>query len=107
MTAFARAEKSENQMSVQVEIRSFNSKYLDIVTRIPQIYMSLEERVKSLIATHLTRGRVEVRISIKNETEGAVAFELDVTKAKAYYDILAQLKTELNLSSLQLQLLDK
>ncbi len=99
MTAFARAEKSENQMSVQVEIRSFNSKYLDIVTRIPQIYMSLEERVKSLIATHLTRGRVEVRISIKNETEGAVAFELDVTKAKAYYDILAQLKTELNLSS--------
>ena len=99
MTAFARAEKTENQMTVQVEIRSFNSKYLDIVVRIPQVYVSLEDRVKSLITAHLARGRVEVRISVKNDAESAVAFELDVAKAKAYYDILAKLKTELNLSS--------
>ncbi|MBW1939847.1 MAG: hypothetical protein JRI28_00455, partial [Deltaproteobacteria bacterium] len=50
MTAFARADKVKKEISVAIEIRAYNSKYLDIALRIPRQFSFLEEKVKSLIS---------------------------------------------------------
>ncbi|MBW2368261.1 MAG: YicC family protein [Deltaproteobacteria bacterium] len=92
MTAFARAEKTEKDLSVSVEIRSYNSKHLDIMLRMPHGYAPLEERVKRRIAAKIARGRIEIHLQISDTSEAAAAYEIDTVKARAYHRVLTQLK---------------
>jgi len=99
MTAFARAEQKNDNTAVNIEVRSYNSRYLDIVVRLPQQYLPLEEKIKSVIADDVTRGRVEVRLQVTDESPEAVAFEVNRLKATAYHQALMQLKDELNIAA--------
>ena len=99
MTAFSRAEHSEGALAVTVELRSYNSRYQDILLKLPQAYFSLEERAKSLISQALVRGRIEARIQIKENAEDACAFEVDETTARAYYRTLVRLIERLHLKT--------
>lgn len=92
MTAFARAEKTSEKMTVGVEIRSYNSRYLDLVMRMPQSYNGLEDRIKSLVSERIARGRIEIRLQIKDDSEEVYGFDIDEPKAKAYYQALSRLK---------------
>ncbi len=98
MTAFARAEDTEKEISVSVEIRSYNSRHLDIVLHAPHRYLALEETIKGLIANKVSRGRIEVNLQIRDDSEEAYAFEINIPKARAYYDSLIQLKEQLNIN---------
>jgi uncharacterized protein (TIGR00255 family) len=99
MTAFASAEKSDGSVTVSVEIRSYNSRYLDVVLRFPNDLVQLEERVKQLISEWIQRGRVEVKIQLKSESDQAMAFEIDNPRAVAYYDAMVRLKESFGLKS--------
>ncbi len=98
MTAFARAENTETDLSVFIEIRSYNSKYLDISLRMPAGYGPLEERIKNLISNHVARGRIENHVKIVDTSEEALGFDIDEAKANAYHDALKGLKNSLGLS---------
>ncbi len=98
MTAFARAEDSETTLGVCIEIRTYNSKYLDISLRMPPGYAPLEERAKNLISSHVARGRIEVMIKLSDTSEAATSFEIDAAKATAYHDALVALKETLGIS---------
>jgi uncharacterized protein (TIGR00255 family) len=99
MTAFAKADKRAEKLTVSVEIRSYNSRYLDVVPRIPPAYLSLEDRIKNLISEKLTRGRVEIRFQIKDESEDACAFEIDESRALAYYNALVRLRDKFQMEN--------
>ena len=92
MTAYARSEKAENQITATVEIRSYNSKYLDVSLRSPHGYESLESRIKEMISRELNRGRIEIQVRVTDESENAFAYEVDKAKAKAYYQALSDLQ---------------
>ena len=92
MTAFSRAEQITENMEIRVEARSYNSRYLDLVLRIPQSYIALEEKIKSLISEKVTRGRIEIKLHIKDDAEEACIFEVREAKAAAYHQALLQLK---------------
>ncbi|MBW2192623.1 MAG: YicC family protein [Deltaproteobacteria bacterium] len=94
MTAFATAEKTEDDFSITVEIRSYNSRYLDIVLRLPHGYLNLEEKIKQRISGRVARGRIEVKIQIRDASEDAHTFEIDMSRARAYHGVLHQLKKE-------------
>ena len=96
MTGYAAAEKTDGEITVSADMRAYNSRHLDIVLRIPPSYMVLEDKVKGLVAERIARGRVEIRIQIKDESEQAMAFEIDQPRAKAIYVALTQLKNEFN-----------
>ncbi len=55
MTAYAKAEKTDEQRVVLVEIRSYNSRHLDIALRVPHGYVALEEKIKRLIEQKVVR----------------------------------------------------
>jgi uncharacterized protein (TIGR00255 family) len=97
MTAYAAAERSSDIASVSVEIRTVNSRHLDLTLRLPNLLQPLEERVKSLIAGRVSRGRVEVRVQVEDRSEAATAFEVDAEKAGAYRRALDELKARLDL----------
>jgi len=74
MTAYARAEKNQDDLTVNLEIRSYNSRYLDIALRLPGAYFELEDRVKKFVSEYLKRGRIEIRISVADASEAAAAY---------------------------------
>ena len=99
MTAFARAEAGDALRSVVVEIRSYNSRHLDLVLRLPSVYAGLEDKVKGLVAADVARGRVEVRLQIEAKTEEAVVFAVNAPRAVAYHRALTELKKLVNIDA--------
>jgi uncharacterized protein (TIGR00255 family) len=99
MTAIAVAETTEeNNLSVRTEIRSYNSKNLDISLRMTAAWQALEDRVKRTIAGRLSRGRIEINLRLEDRSEAALAFDIDEPKATAYHQALMGLKERLGLS---------
>jgi len=99
MTGFAAAEVIAGDITVSFDIRAYNSKHLDIVLRLPASYMALEDKMKGLITRQIVRGRLEVKVQIKDSAEGTVAFEIDWIRAKAMHVALAQLRDKLELAN--------
>ena len=85
MTGFAAAEIIAGEIAVNADIRAFNSRHLDIALRVPSNYMHLEEKIKGLISRRIARGRMEVKVQIKDPSEGAVSFEIDWIRARAIH----------------------
>lgn len=97
MTGFARVEKTNKEFMVIFEIRSYNSRYLNIVLRVPHGYHLLEDKIRSLIAKRVTRGHIEAKVQIKNDFDEGYDYEINMPKAKAYHDALRRLKNDFNL----------
>jgi len=98
MTAFAVFKQSTDKITVTTEIRSYNSRHLDISLRVPHGFQSLEEKIKSFITNKVVRGRVEIRISIQEDSEESNAFEVNFIKASAFHRALSQLNDKLELN---------
>jgi len=99
MTAFARAEAGDALRSVVAEIRSYNSRHLDLVLRLPPAFAGLEDKIKGLVAAAVARGRVEVRLQIEAKTEEAVVFSVNAPRAVAYYRALTELRKLVNIDA--------
>jgi uncharacterized protein (TIGR00255 family) len=97
MTGYAATENVAEKFSVRVEIRAVNSRFLDMVLRVPNGFAALEEKIKGSISARLTRGRIEAKVSIQDTCEDAVSFEIDFPRARGYYTALLQLKEALDL----------
>ena len=67
MTAYAQSEIVDPPYTVRVEIRSFNSRHLDIAIHLPRNHMGLESKLQAMVTEKLNRGRVEIRIQIDEE----------------------------------------
>jgi uncharacterized protein (TIGR00255 family) len=99
MTAYANAEKTADNLAVTVNIRSYNSRYIDIFLRIPPAYQFLEDKIKGLIGDRIARGRVEVRLQIDDNAEEAAGLEIDHARARALVAAFNELKSEFNLAN--------
>ena len=64
MTAFARVQKSEKFGTLTWELRSVNSRYLDINCRLPEDFRAQEGRVRECINNRLQRGKIECGLHI-------------------------------------------
>jgi uncharacterized protein (TIGR00255 family) len=98
MTAYASAEASAAHLNVTVEMRAYNSRFLDIVLRLPKRYSLFEERLKKQISSQISRGRIEVSAKIEEPLDETYAFEINQPKAQAYFNAVVNLKELLNLS---------
>ena len=98
MTAYAARTFEKEGLSVSVELRTYNSRYLDFVLRLPTQYRYFENKLKQLLSERLCRGRVEVALLVKDEQPPETAlFEVDMEKAKAYCRALENLRETLDI----------
>jgi uncharacterized protein (TIGR00255 family) len=92
MTGYGRAEALYGEKKITVELRSVNSKQLDVTLKVPPLYRELEQEVRRRLAP-LQRGKVEAFISI--DSAGAAAASINTEAFKAYYACLKALMVEL------------
>ena len=69
MTGFGKATMQLETKKINVEIKSLNSKGLDLNTRMPQAYREMEVAVRNEISTKLERGKIDFSIFIESTTE--------------------------------------
>ena len=64
MTGYGRGQKQIDGRDILVEIKSVNSRFLEPIVRIPRNYTWLEEELKSLVKTKVSRGKIEISVTI-------------------------------------------
>ena len=76
MTGYGSGSAASGKIKVDAEIRSVNSRFLDLTCRLPQVYSSIESDISKRVRAVLSRGRVEVLVSRTAEADKrtAVAF---------------------------------
>ena len=93
MTAFGRCKDSVGAKDITVEIRSVNNRYFDASVRISRAYSFLEEKIKPYLQQRgISRGKVDVNISIELTQSEGVSVCLDEAYAKGYIDALYALR---------------
>lgn len=98
MTGFGRCRQTVEGLDITVEIKSVNSRFLDCTTKISRAYGYLEERVKPyLMSRGVTRGKVDVWISVEVMDSGSVQITADEGYLKGYLDALYTLRDKYNL----------
>ena len=100
MTSFGRSNSEEGKKRVfTVEMKSVNSRYLDVNIRMPKSIISLEEEIRKMIINSLNRGKVDVFINIKNYNEGAGVPKVDINLAQGYLQCLKEIEEKLNIKN--------
>jgi uncharacterized protein (TIGR00255 family) len=97
MTGYGRGEWQGEGRRVEVEVKSFNHRYLDISLRLPRGLASLESQVRNFIKQRLSRGRVEFFVQVDNSSLPEQKLELDVALAKDLHFALQSLKEVLGI----------
>ncbi|WP_246249185.1 YicC/YloC family endoribonuclease [Tenuifilum thalassicum] len=87
MTGFGKAEREYKNKKIVVEVRSLNSKQLDLNTRLPGVYRDLEMEIRNLVSKELQRGKVDLSISVE-ETAETKAIPINEAVFMAYYNQL-------------------
>ena len=95
MTGFGKAVKEFSDKTITIELRSLNSKQMDLNFRLPPQYRGKELEMRSDLTRVLERGKVDLSILIESNTEQA-ALQINKELLKAYYKQLKELATELN-----------
>lgn len=91
MTGFGRAQASVEGFNITVEIRSVNHRYFEFYAKLPRTYSFLEEKVKSLLSTGISRGKVECSIQLEATADESVVVTVNEPLAKGYVDAIKEL----------------
>ncbi|MBR1962223.1 MAG: YicC family protein [Alistipes sp.] len=83
MTGFGKSEVAINGKTITAEIRSLNSKQLDLGLKTPAAYRELENDIRSLVSKRVVRGKVDLLVSVVS-TEVATASRIDKPIFAAY-----------------------
>ena len=93
MTGFGKATVAYNEKKINVEIKSLNSKSLDLSTRIAPLYREKEMEMRQIIAKHLERGKVDFSIWIE-KTAAADATPINAALVENYYQQIKQISAQ-------------
>ena len=94
MTGYGRAVETVNGREFTVEIRSVNNRYLDCTVKLPRSVSFAEEAVKAAVKTAVSRGKVDVFISIRSETEADVQVTLNKPVLEGYLAAMRQMVSD-------------
>ncbi|MCR4939379.1 MAG: YicC family protein [Treponemataceae bacterium] len=87
MTGYAYKEKIDEDVSISVEIKSWNSRFLDLSINIPSFLGRLENRIREKCSASILRGKVDLSIRVR-EKKSSVTVEADENAARAYFEAI-------------------
>ena len=77
MTGYGAAKCSAGGLDISIELKSVNNRYLDVAVRLPRNFLFAEETVKSLVQKHISRGKVDVFVTVDQSAAGDVAIKVN------------------------------
>ena len=96
MTGYAYREKSGQELSVSVEIKGCNSRYLEISVSLPPWLSMLEMKIREKISSDCGRGKVDIFVRVR-EYNAPVNISVNKNAAKAYYNAINEMAKELGI----------
>lgn len=103
MTGYAYEEVNSENGTISVEIKSYNSRFLDLTINLPSFLSRLENPFREICSSCILRGKVDVYIKIKENNSG-VNVKVDTVAAKAYAEALKQIAIVLGKPSVEVPL---
>ncbi len=97
MTGFGRGEGETSLGRLVVESRSVNHRFCDITIKLPKRLAAFELRIKEMIRSEVSRGKIDVTLRLDQTGNGKVQFDVDFHLAEQYYKALKSLSEKLNL----------
>lgn len=98
MTGYGRAQKEIDGMTVTVELKSVNSRYLEFSSRVYKNYSFLEDKLKSYVRQLISRGKVECSVQIDTTETDDVVVQLNESLASGYIDAVKTLVEKFGLT---------
>lgn len=98
MTGYGRAVEMVNGREFTVEIRSVNNRYLDCSVRLPRMLSFAEDAVKQAVKASVSRGKVDVFISVRSEGGEEAQISLNTTVLEGYLTAMRRIVTEYGVS---------
>ena len=98
MTGFGKSESVVNNKKVSVELRSLNSKFIDLSLKMPSLYKSKDVVIRSILSEALKRGKIELTLHY-DSIESEPNHFLNKSIIKDYYNSFESISTELALKN--------
>lgn len=97
MTGFGRSQEVIDDFDILVEIKSVNHRYFEFYARTPRAYNYLEDKLKSLVQSKISRGKIEVSLTILKVNGKETEIEANKNVVDGYVKALREIKDEFNL----------
>jgi len=95
MTGYGRGESSAQGKKFIVELKAVNHRFIEVVLRLPRSILPMEDRIKRLIQSRITRGRIDGFLGVEDCGEKTAAVKVDKALAAAYYKAMKELQEDL------------
>ncbi len=92
MTGYGRSEISGDGVTVAVELRSVNNRFLEISTRTPRELNARENDIREIVRKVLTRGKINLNINVERQVASTQSFKIDPDVVKSYKDALDEIR---------------
>ena len=99
MTGYGSAKGNVDGLEINVELKSVNNRFLDCSVRMPRSFLFAEDAVKSAVQRHISRGKVDVFVSVDSSQAGDMAVKVNEPLLKGYMDALQHIAEEYSLSN--------
>jgi uncharacterized protein (TIGR00255 family) len=98
MTGYGKGEAASGALRVCVEIQAMNRKQMDIALTLPRGLQVLEARMREMLSSAVSRGRLNVTVTVQQSADALAASAIDVGLAKTYVLAMQNLRDELGLT---------
>jgi len=99
MTGYGGAKGASDKLEISIEIKSVNNRYLDINIKLPRVFNSIEEALKTTVQGAISRGKVDVYVSIDSSNADEIEIKINRPLVEAYVTALRTIAWENELSS--------
>ena len=97
MTGYGSAKGTVDGLQITVELKSVNNRFLDCSVRMPRSFLFAEDAIKSAVQKHISRGKVDVFVSVDASQAGDVTVKVNESLLKGYLDALRHIAEEYSL----------
>ena len=94
MTGYGSAKGTVEGIEVSVELKSVNNKFLDTSVRLPRSFIFAEETVKAAVQSHISRGKVDVFVTVDTSMADDMVVRVNEPLLKGYIDALQHIADE-------------
>ena len=97
MTGYGSAKGDVEGLTISVELKSVNNRYLDTSVRMPRSFLFAEDAVKAAVQRHITRGKVDVFVSVDSSEAGDMTVKVNEGLLRGYMDAIRSIAQEYSL----------
>ena len=99
MTGYGSAKGQTGGLEITVELKSVNNRYLDTSVRLPRSFLFAEDAVKSAVQAHISRGKVDVFVSIDTSLADDMTVKINEPLLKGYIEAIRHISDEYSLEN--------